>query len=152
MAATAKISVPPRITGLRPRLSAIGPYKSCPNANPSMYVLRVICALPAGTPNCCEITGSAGRYISIESGISMARRPRINTILNDDGCLDVTSYLNVSAAAGRRLRFLLRLTDGIRPAQDRRRAQSHRYVHDAAPPRGCPRRRTYVSPGDNDLR
>ena len=33
-AAAAKISVPPRITGLRPMLSAIGPYSSWPKAKP----------------------------------------------------------------------------------------------------------------------
>ncbi|BCA38944.1 hypothetical protein KATP_14660 [Kluyvera ascorbata] len=56
-------------------------------------MLRVICALPAGTPNCSEMTGSAGRYISIDNGINMARRPRINTIFNDERGLDVTIYL-----------------------------------------------------------
>ena len=55
-------------------------------------MLSVICALPAGTPNCAEITGSAGRYISIDSGISMASRPRINTILNDECGLVVTEF------------------------------------------------------------
>lgn len=53
--------------------------------------VKVICVLPAGTPNCAEITGSAGRYISIDSGINMASRPRIKTIANDECCRVVTT-------------------------------------------------------------
>jgi hypothetical protein len=38
------------------------------------------------------MTGSAGRYISMDNGISMASRPRMKTILKDECGLVVTEF------------------------------------------------------------
>lgn len=62
---------------LLPRISLSGPATSCPRARPSRNAVRLNWANDAGDPKLSESLGSAGKYISTDSGPKAERDPRI---------------------------------------------------------------------------
>lgn len=81
--AIAQIAVAPTYTimpissGLRrPQRSLIGPTTSWPNAIPAMHAVRVSWTVAAGAVRESATAGSAGRYMSMESGGSAVSPPR----------------------------------------------------------------------------
>src|SRR5678815_237865 len=64
--------------GLRPNRSVIGPYRLWPSANPIRNVTMVDCTAAAEVWNTCSIRGSAGRYMSIETGAKACSIPSRN--------------------------------------------------------------------------
>lgn len=60
-----------------PRISLSGPATSCPSARPSKNAVKLNWANDAGDPKLSESLGSAGKYMSTESGPNADRDPRI---------------------------------------------------------------------------
>ncbi|MNQ91422.1 hypothetical protein D3C85_1068030 [compost metagenome] len=65
-----------------PRTSLTDPAMSWPSERPSMQAVRLICASEVVVWRSPAMTGSAGRYISRESGPKDASKPSTSTIHN----------------------------------------------------------------------
>ena len=74
--APTKTSIPIRRGLRRPKRSLNGPARICPSAMPSVVIVSVICTNDVGTEKASCTSGSAGRYISVESGAIAVITPR----------------------------------------------------------------------------
>ena len=73
--ASANTATPASSGPRRPRASLIGPASTCPSASPTIDVVSVSCAAEADAGRSRAISGSAGRYRSIESGPNAVSAP-----------------------------------------------------------------------------
>ena len=73
-----KTSIPMNSGFLRPHKSLSGPARICPSAIPSVVIVSVIWMRDVDTPKSACTSGSAGRYISVESGAIAVMIPKNN--------------------------------------------------------------------------
>ena len=68
--------MPIRSGTLRPSRSETGPPRTCPTAIPTIVIVSVDCVIEVEMLKAEEISGSEGRYISVDNGAIAVMTPR----------------------------------------------------------------------------